>query len=411
MVLALTCNGPGEFAGWARPLLHALYEREPSLEAHLFFVPDDYATGREPDVARTMFPQLHVYRPRDSLAAALGRPLPGLPKRIDRIQYLGGDLMYAARLHGRLGGIATSYRFSRPRYGARFDRVFAVDDANRIQLMDWKTPVDRIEVVGNLAIDAAFMEARGAFSEAAAGSAAAAGGGVIVLPGSRRHEIANMVPMFLAAAVHLRARDPGLQVAFGISPFTTDDELARALESGGDPLAYGARGRVQRDGDVTYLVNESGERFPVARNAMSAAVAARLALTIPGTKVIELASLGVPSIVCAPANKPEVVVINGPLQYLDRLPLVGTTLKRSAVVAFARRFRFVAQPNIDAGEALIPELRGTLTPGRIATVVLERWADRFWCERTGSALRARYAVHAGAAERMAKRLLEPVAVS
>jgi lipid-A-disaccharide synthase len=401
MVLALTCNGPGEFAGWARPLLHALYEQDPGLEAHLFFVPDDYATGREPEVARALFPQLGVYGVRDFIGFALGRGTAGMPKRADRVQYLGGDLMHAARLQRRLGGTATSYRFSRPRYRDRFARVFALDEANRTQLLGWKTPSERIEVVGNLAIDGAAMEARQPVADLPAG-------GVVVLPGSRRNEIANMVPMFLAVAVRMRARNAELPIVFGISPFTTEDELARALENGGDPLAYGIRGTVARESGAAYLVAASGERFPIARNAMAAAVRARLAFTIPGTKVIELASLGVPSVVCLPGNKPEVVVINGPLQYLDRLPLAGAALKRSAALAVSRRFRFVAQPNIDAGQALIPELRGTLTPGRIAGVVLERWADRDWCERTGRSLRDLYAGHAGAAQRMAKRLLEPV---
>ncbi len=411
MVLALTCNGPGEFAGWVRPLLHALYARDPALDAHLFFVPDDYATGREPDVARAVFPQLRVYRVRDFIRAALGRAVDGIPERADRVQYLGGDLMHAVRLHRRLGGIATSYRFSRPRYRTTFERVFAVDEANREQLLGWKTPDERIEIVGNLAIDGALMEAHGTFATPSSAEAGLVRDGVIILPGSRRHEIANMVPMFLAAAVHLRASFARLPVAFGISPFTTEDELRRALAKGGDPLAYGVRGTIERDGEMTYLVAASGERFPVVRNALLAAISARLALTIPGTKVIELAALGVPSVVCAPGNKPEVVVINGPLQYLDRLPIVGTTLKRSAVVAFARRFRFVAQPNIDAGHMLVPELRGTLTPGHIARTVLERMHDQDWCERTGATLRSLYAGHAGAAGRMATRLLEPIAVS
>jgi hypothetical protein len=406
MILALTCNGPGEFAGWARPLLHALYARDPALEAHLFFVPDDYATGREPQVARALFPRLRAYRPAEYVRLALGRDVEGAPKRVDRVQYLGGDLMHAVRVHARLGGLATSYRFSRPRYRTTFARVFALDEKNREQLLGWKTPAERVEVVGNLAIDGALMEARGTFALPATAETELARDGVVVLPGSRRLEIANMVPMFLAAAVHLRARDAQLPIAFGISPFTTEEELGRALATGGDPLAYGIRGTVERDGEVTYLVAQSGERFPVVRNAMLAAVSARVAVTIPGTKVIELAALGVPSIVCIPGNKPEVVVINGPLQYVDRLPFVGTQLKRSAVVAFARRFRFFAQPNIDAGEMLVPELRGTLTPGRIATVVLERFRDRAWGEQTGQALRTLYAGHAGAAERIASRLLE-----
>ena len=45
MRIALTANGPGEVAGWVRPLLRRLYARDPQLDAHVFLVPDDYATG------------------------------------------------------------------------------------------------------------------------------------------------------------------------------------------------------------------------------------------------------------------------------------------------------------------------------------------------------------------------------
>ena len=59
---------------------------------------------------------------------------------------------------------------------------------------------------------------------------------------------------------------------------------------------------------------------------------------MPGTKCIELAALGVPAIVCTPANAPERVVINGPMQYVDRIPLLGDPLKRALVMALDARF-------------------------------------------------------------------------
>ena len=116
MILALTANGPGEFAGWVRPLLTALYARDPALDVRIFCVPDDYATGQEAAYVRGLFPQATVYTPGEYLRFALGRGLDGLPPHVDRVQYLGGDLMHAARLHDRLGGTATAYKFSRKKY-------------------------------------------------------------------------------------------------------------------------------------------------------------------------------------------------------------------------------------------------------------------------------------------------------
>lgn len=401
MRLAITSNGPGELSGWVRPLLHALYLKEPAAEVAVFFVPDDYATGREADVVRELFPRVKAFGPRDYLRFAVGTRVAGAPESVDVVQYLGGDLMHAARAHRRLGGSARSYKFSRPRYRNLFERVYAVDAANVAQLEGWQVPPARIERVGNLAVDGALAEAAGAFSRAPP-DAFAVDGGVLVMPGTRRHEIANLVPFFLQVAVWLRRFVPGVPVAFGLSPFTTDAEVEGALERGGDPRYWGARGRLVAG---ALVADGSDDRFAIVREAMRYAPRARVVLTIPGTKCIELAALGVPSIVCTPLNAPEQVVVNGPLTYLDRIPLAGAPLKRALVERLGRRFTFLAQPNIDADEELMPELRGALMPGRVARVTAEYLADDAGRERAAGRLRGLYAAHAGASERLARALL------
>jgi hypothetical protein len=399
--IAFTVNGPGEYAGWLRPLLTALYERAPDLDATVFFVPDDFATGREAVVARTEFPGLRAFEPRDYLRFALGGGLADAPARVDRVQYLGGDLMHAARLHRRLGGVATSYKFSRPRYRALFARVFAVDERNREDLLGWKTPSERIEIVGNLAIDGALQEAQKPDGE----SDRFPEGGILIMPGSRRQEVANLVPFFLRVALRLHEIDPAIPIAFGISPFTTAEELRRALASGGHPLAYGARGEVrERDGAITIVGEGGGHEFPALRAGLHAAERSRVVVTIPGTKTIELAALGVPTVVAVPFNAPEAAVITGPLQYIERVPFVGIPIKRNLALAFARRFKYFAQPNVDADREVMPELAGTLTPGLVARRVHERYVDRAWCTQTTNALREIYAAHRGAAARMASAL-------
>lgn len=107
-----------------------------------------------------------------------------------------------------------------------------------------------------------------------------------------------------------------------------------------------------------------------------------------------------------PLNEPAFAVINGPLQYLGRVPGLGTPIKRAAALAVVRRFTYFAQPNIDAGRALDPEICGTLLPSYVAHEAAARYADRAWCAATGAELQALYASHAGAAERMAQVILE-----
>jgi len=398
--IAFTANGPGEFAGWVRPLVAALRARDPAVELHVLCVPDDFATGREARYIEELFPGVHAYPPAEYWRLAVGLGVEGLPRDFDRVQYLGGDLSHAARAHGRLGGVATSYKFSRKKYARTFARVFAVDGVNKEQLLGWGTPEERIRIVGNLAIDGALGEASGAYGDPPSD---AARDGIVLFPGSRKFEIANVLPLFVRVALNLRRMLPSVPIAFAGSPFVSDDAVRASLARGGEhPLAYGAPAELI-EGDIVA----HAQRFPLVRAAMRAAANARLAVTIPGTKVIELAALGVPAVVCTPFNAPELVVIGGPLQYLGKLPVIGTPVKRAAVVAYAKRFEHFAQPNIDAGKELDVEIAGTLLPSQVAHVAAERWSDAAWCAATGAELRSLYRHHAGAAERMAAFLLEP----
>lgn len=379
----------------------------PQTEITLFFVPDDYATGREPEVAHALFPDVAIIRARDYLAFALGRNVAGAPRAADVVQYLGGDMMHAARVRARLGGAATSYKFASGRFAKSLLRAYAVDAKNAHQLHKGGVPNDRLSIVGNLAVDGAFAEAAGTFALHPADDGRVAPGGVLVMPGARKHEIESLVPFFLETCLRLRAIAPELPVAFAVSPFTTKEELERALAGGGHPNVWGRRGTVVDGADGLALQPEGDHpAVPVVRDAMRFANRARMVLTIPGTKCIELAALGVPTMVCVPTNAPESVVINGPLQYIDRIPFVGIALKRAAVLAVDASFAMTAQPNMDAGEIIMPELRGTLTPGYVARRAAEYAADDAARAAASVRLRAIYAGHAGAAERMARSLLE-----
>lgn len=400
MRLAITCNGPGETAGWLRPFLHELYRAAPRSDVHVFYVPDDYATGHEAEVVRAAFPSAHVYDPKTYVKVALGARIDGAPDGVDAVLYLGGDLMHAARLHKRFGGALATYKFSRARYARDTALAFAVDDANADELARCGIPRDRIVRTGNLAIDGALAEARSAPEPGAPAD------GILFMPGSRRYEVEQLIPFFFTSALALRRADSSIPIAFGISPFTELSAVRAAVEAGGDPRVFAQRGSLLEDSTGAYLVSADGSaRFPIVRNALAAACVARLIVTIPGTKTIELAALGKAVISCSPANAPELVTINGPLTYLDRVPLVGVAAKRAMVLAYSRRFAFHTQPNMDAGRMLVAELHGTLTPGRVARMTLERARDRAWLEESAQALGALYREHVGAASRMVEHLL------
>ncbi|HEX3671155.1 MAG TPA: hypothetical protein VHT92_05560 [Candidatus Cybelea sp.] len=401
MRIAFTANGPGEVAGWLRPLLRALYQRRADLSAVVFLVPDDYATGFEAQMVRETFPQAEIVEPKRYVKFALGGRIEGIPTEVDALQYVGGDLLHAARLHARLKGRAATYKFSRSRYRSLFDRAFAVDRRNAQELSAWGTPPERIEQVGNLAIDGALFEA------SLPADPAPAPDGILIMPGSRSYEIENLVPFYMAVVLRMLHERPDLPIAFALSPFTPRDQVSLAIEKGGHPRMFGTTGRLVGENGLDFLTTPNGDvRIPVVRNALAAAVRARLVLTIPGTKTIELAVLGKPVITITPLNAPEVVTINGPLTYLNRVPFIGNPLKRAVAVGLARRFEHHTQPNMDAGAALVREVHGTVTPGRIARIALDAYDDRAWLKSAGEALAGLYRDHVGAADRMAASLLE-----
>ena len=400
MRVAFTANGPGEVAGWLRPLLRALYARDPGFEAYCFLVPDDFATGHEAEMLRASFPNATIFEPSQYLAFALGRSVSGVPSKVDIVQYIGGDLLHAARVGARLGGLRATYKFSRPRYARSVARAFAVDEKNVGELRAWGVPDARIESVGNLAIDGAFDQAAEELPDWFAPN------GVIVLPGSRAYEVEHLIPFFFTAALRMRAERPELPITFGISPFTSLHAVERAIEVGGDPRVWSKQGRLIREGERIWLSDIAGEqRFPVLRSTLAAAVRSTLAVTLPGTKCIELAALGVPTIAITPLNAAELIAINGPLTYLNRIPWLGSVLKRSVAVRLSKKFRFHTQPNMDAGEELIREYHGTLSPGRVARLTLSALDDGTWLTQVGNRLQNLYAAHAGAAGRMAESLL------
>ena len=130
--------------------------------------------------------------------------------------------------------------------------------------------------------------------------------------------------LFCRRARASRASARRLPIAFArLTVHARTTQLRAAIEARRPSAHVRPRGRLV-DRRRPYLScdrNDGGLRIPVLRNALAAAARARLVLTIPGTKTIELAVLGKPTVAITPLNAPEVVTINGPLTYLDRIPL------------------------------------------------------------------------------------------
>jgi lipid-A-disaccharide synthase len=395
--LLVTVNGPGELMGWARPFVRAVYEREPGADVTLVFVPCSYATGRESATAQLMFPLAKVVEPKRYARFLMGRPTEGMERGPGGLQYLGGDLFHATTIAKRLGLRPMTYKFSHRPYARTFQRFFALDENNAQQFRTQGAPPDRVRVVGNLVPDSVLGTLTGPTPEPGVGN------GVCLLPGSRPYELRSLLPFFLSAASEVAARYPELEYSVAISPFNTDDEV-RASVRAPDPALGGIGGELIEEGAAILA---GGMRFALDRSGGYHAMAnARLVVTIPGTKCLEAAVLGRPTLCVLPTNRMDDVAMNGIATYLHHIPLVGRPLKTWIARNVERRFRFVAQPNIDAGRMIMGELRGILTPHDVAANACALLAKPDELRAMGEALVQIYARDVGAAARMAAQALD-----
>ncbi len=393
----VTANGPGEVMGWTRPLMRALYEHAPDARITVIVLPCAYATGRETQILESMFPAARVIDPHAYGRFLVGRHVAGLERTPGVLQYLGGDLFHAATIARRLGLRPMTYKFSRRSYAKLFERFFALDERNAQELRATGAPPDRVRVVGNLVADAVVGSLREAPPPPGTGS------GVCILPGSRPYEVRFLMPFFMAVARELVRLRPGLAITFILSPFNSDDEIRTGVQWPGDPQHFGIAGHYDA---ANSTIEVDGARFAVDRSHDYHAMAqSQLVISIPGTKCMEAAVLGRALLVAVPLNRVDEIAMNGIAAYLHRVPLIGRPLKRWIAYRVAARIGTWAQPNIDAGRMVAPEIRGILKPAEVARRAAELLDDPHGLRVMGETLAALYADDVGAAQRMATDVL------
>lgn len=151
---------------------------------------------------------------------------------------------------------------------------------------------------------------------------------VLLLPGSRRNEIRATLPLQLAAAAALHARDPRVAFVIAVAPSIARDTIDVAL----------ARTRLPSLLDLHVIEGRTHEAIR----------AADAALAKPGTVTLEVALLGTPQVVTARVNA-----------------LTAFLMRRLV------RVPSYTMPNLIAGRAVVPEfLQEDADPQRIADTLL-----------------------------------------
>ena len=386
--IIITANSPGEVATWLTPAIKALRERLSSAEFTVFIPPCTFASGREEAVVAALPGVERTFNRRQLLSFILtGKGLPDFePGPSGVVLFLGGDLVYAALLARRLGYPAFAYTEGRVQWLNYFSGFLLPHDQARTKALKAGAPGDKLYVVGDLMLDA--IEMHWAKADLYDTLRLDANRPVIALfPGSRPQEFKHVLPMLLRSA-EIIARDlRAVQFVLGVSPFITEmllkETLAHpssALEgtggelmgawTGDDSVAVSRAAGKSSLGHVWHLKTWAGLELPAVQGWQYDVMGlASLAITIPGSNTAEMAALGLPMLVVTPLNKPESIPLEGIPGLVGGVPLVGTLIKRRAVLAAAKRVQYTALPNRRAQSQIVPELKGELHPEDVAIAV------------------------------------------
>jgi hypothetical protein len=386
--LILLVNGPGELYTWARPLIKELRLLEPNARIVLGLLPCPFATGYERGIAETL--------PIDALASvaeclefiAGGRKPKAFSGSKGLVIGLGGDVSFPGRIGSRLGYVAWRYSFES--YWHNGLEKLLVHDAKTLQKA-LKNPQAKAENIGNLVADTLSLEPNQTRQE----------NSVLLVPGSRGFQVTHLLSYFAAVAEKI----PNATFHVARSSLIDDATWAVAL-SGAKTHDFGG---VALRLEGNFAISPNGTRLEIhhENKRYELMKGCTVAITSPGTNTLELGIAGIPTVICMPLQKMELIPIENPLRYFEYLPLIGKPIKRALVLAFLSRFKFVALPNMMTDELIQPELRGNITVQEVADVVNHLIQSPSERQRITMRLEATMP-KAGAAKNLAKQILERV---
>lgn len=368
--ILILSNAPGELTTWVFPFLKALeialrsQPDKPKTRISIALSPCQNASGREVQLAQS-FPNVNRVLSQDQFFDFLlwGRTPNWEWAKQGIVVFLGGDQFFAVAIAKRLGYKTLIYAEWEARW-YRWADLFAV----RNQAIVDKIPKEfqaKATVIGDLMVDQANQDTL---------SDSLPANHICFMPGSKGHKLQVGAPLVVAIADILQQKRPDLELAIALAPTTTPETLAKYTQiSFPTADSDGATANIF-DGN---LVTAKGTVIKIHREfpAHSLIKNSQLCITTIGANTAELAALNQPMLVLLPTNFADTKVgWDGLLGLLASAPLLGkflSVLINTVLVSqIQKRGQLLAWPNIWAGETIVPEIWGKLTPTQVATEIL-----------------------------------------
>jgi len=368
--ILILSNGPGELTTWVYPFLKALETAQRSHEGiaktriSIALSPCQNASGQEAQLAQT-FPNVNRVLPQDQFFdfLLLGRTPNWEWAKQGIVIFLGGDQFFAVAIAKRLGYKTLIYAEWEARW-YRWVDLFAV----RNQAIADKIPAEfrvKATAIGDLMVDRVEPE-----SLSNSGSTSR----ICFMPGSKGHKLQIGVPLVVAIADILNQKRPDLELVIALAPTTTPEALAQYAQNSfptndgeGATAVLADRNLLTAKGTVIKIHCE----FP----AHALIASSQICITTVGANTAELAALNQPMMVLLPTNFADMKVgWDGLLGLLATAPFLGKFLgiliNSILISQIQKKGQLLAWPNIWAGEAIVPELLGELTPTQVADKIL-----------------------------------------
>ncbi|MEO1131729.1 MAG: lipid-A-disaccharide synthase, partial [Cyanobacteria bacterium J06639_1] len=390
--ILILSNGPGELSTWVRPVVEELRDRLPAARLSLILSPCTHASGQETDMARQHLGLDRVQAPQHFTRYLLtGRTADHWdwhPRGV--VVFLGGDQFFALWIAKRLGYRIVVYAEWEARW-QRWVDAFGVRTVAIAEQFGRRFP-DKMTVVGDLLVDSVARTRRSQSLSAKTSRESAQRHfpegwrdrdapqrrpQIALLPGSKAAKLAIGTPLCLAVADCLRQAVPEACFVIPVAPVLALDELASYARRDSNPVidvVGGTAATLKRGRRGIAFVTEAETEISLWTDfpAHSLLAQSDVCITTVGANTAELGQLGVPMVVVIPLNKLDAMrAWDGPLGLLVNLPWVGSAIAKLVNWIAHRYLGLLAWPNRWAGEEIVPELRGHLTPQDIADVAAD----------------------------------------
>jgi len=339
-------NSPGELTAWVAPILARIKHHHANVETWIFLTPCQYASGQEEAMAELLPTVTKVFSAAETLRHFLQPGLIFTPSNEDRkgaVLFLGGDPLYTRLL---------SLKYKLPAYGYSHNN----------KSLGWRITSIRQKEIGDLM--AASVQG---FLDKNPKSPPDDTQRITFFSGSRPGHFSAYFPLLAQTLWLIYEQQPEVMLQIQLSRFI--DPTLRHHLLNQNPLPPSAV-------------------LTPASAGLSTMASSNILVTVPGTNTAEAMYLGVPMIVSVPLNWPHLIIFDGLLGLLGKIPGLGTLLKKLVIAFLKHKKRFYALPNMKANAAIVPEYVEVVVPETLATRVLARINDIAWQEETSAKLKS-----------------------